>query len=353
MEFLSQNASVEKSSSTFDARLVITITSGLGALVSGVVLVILLLTKSYKTFLQRLFMWIILSIVIVELCRTASIGYQYHDMDAYASNNTTLQDRLCELTGFVSLWFDWCAYIFCSVLIAYLLFLVCKQTRGDSSTPAKLGGSKFSPAILELAVVAGGLLGPVVVLWVPYYMDAYGFNGILCRFRPKTSAYYDFFVYTPVEITGVFAIISIIGVAVVYCTLSKSMENARQAIKNIIIVLLTLLAYKIVFTVMKVVPRVLKAENSLTQLAVTRCFHTIGKFVLIVGYLLAFHFSKFCEPIRKLVKMSSDVKRREINYLKGRHKEYKTFRDSSRESAPSSTFFSIPYTGQFTDITKV
>ncbi len=336
---------MEFSKNNTSARLVITVTDGFGGLLFSVVLIALLCTRSYKTFLQRLFMWIIFYLGIVNFCQAASIAYR---INAYTNNGTSIQDNICEFLAFFSMWFDWCAYIYCSILYSYLLFIVCRQSRDDSKIVTKIKNSKSLQVMLELGIVVGTLFAPVAVLWVPYYLRIYGFDGILCRFRPNTSRYYDFFAYTLAELTGIVAVVSCIGVGIIYCTMPRHMQNARRAVKKLVIVLLTLVVYKIVLTIMKVIPIILGVENSLAELAVINVFHTVVVSLVVLGYLLAFHFSKFCDPIMNLTKVKN-----EGNQQRHKNMEYRTFKYSSRESAPSSTFFSVPYTGQFTTVSNI
>lgn len=340
--------------SNFDSRLVITVTNGFGGLLLSFILVVLVCTKSYKTFLQRLFMWIILNIAIVDFCQAASMIYQYNGVDPYARNSTSTQDVMCECLAFFSLWSYWSDYIFCSILYLYFLLIVYRQTRHDSTIVVKLRHSRRFRVLLELSIVVGTLLFPVSVLWVPIYTDVYGFNGLLCRFRPNTSRYYDFLVYTLAELAGIVAVTSSIGIAIVYCMLPKTMHNARRAVKNLLIVLLVLVVYKILLTLIKVISIALKIENSLVDVALSHCFRTLVVSAVVIIYLFAFHFSQFCEPVMKLTKM--EARKNEMNqrhYGQYRKIDYKTFKDSSRESAPSSTYFNVPYTGQFTNISKV
>lgn len=345
---MERNGTEDTEESTFKHGLVIIVISGFGVLMSTLLIILLMLTRSYQTFLQRTFMWIIFNVLVVDLCRAASFGYQYSDMVL------SVQDSFCEFLAFFSIWLDWCTYILCSILISYLLFLVCTQTRGDSVVVAKFRSSKTLQVLLELGIIAATILVPVIVLWVPYHLNAYGFDGIsLCKFRPKVSVYYDIFAYIFIRVlAGVFAVVSTIGVAIVYCSMSRSLQNARRVVKKLLIILVMLIVYTLVLNSVQIVlKKSLEAEGSLTELVIDRCFQTIGKFVLIIGYLLVFHFSNFCEPIKKLVKKKTERRRIEDHHQERENQQ--TFRDSSRESAPSFTFFNNPYTGQFTSITKM
>lgn len=114
---------------------------------------------------------------------------------SYSDNIWSVQDSFCEFLAFVSLWFDWCTSILCSVLISYLLLLVCTQTRGDSAIVARFRSSKTLQMLLEFGIVVGTLLVPPMLLWIPYHLNAYGFDGTLCKFRPEVPIYYEIFVY--------------------------------------------------------------------------------------------------------------------------------------------------------------
>ena len=86
------------------ARIVITVEAGTVLFSECVILIVLLGAKAFKTFLQRLFVWIVLSLIVMDTTRVANIGYHY--------NESTLQDASCEMLGFLFFWSGWCIYIF-------------------------------------------------------------------------------------------------------------------------------------------------------------------------------------------------------------------------------------------------
>lgn len=75
MEFNDGN-STERSSLNHGIVIIVTSIYSVGVLVSSLILIALLWTRSYGTFLQRMFMWIVLNVLVVDLCHEASFGYQ-------------------------------------------------------------------------------------------------------------------------------------------------------------------------------------------------------------------------------------------------------------------------------------
>lgn len=75
---------------------------------------------------------------------------------------------------------------------------------------------------------------------------------------------------------------------------------------------------------------------------------TLTDLIFLFGYLLALYSSVFRR------KLAVHEKLRHHHYFAedddDRGKEYGTFRDSSHQTAPSSTYFDVPYTGEFTSV---
>lgn len=97
---------------------------GLGVIVTTVILVGLILAKTYKTVLQRLFMWTVISVLIHLLIHSSSIEH-------YFNYNSVLQDKVCLALGFIHNLIGWCEYVFYMDMIVYLLFIVHIQIRGS------------------------------------------------------------------------------------------------------------------------------------------------------------------------------------------------------------------------------
>ena len=101
---------------TIKIRIAVTVSSGIGVLIAGIILVVLVAVKAYKSFLQRLFMWIILLVLVHDMCRVAGIYYEFCD----GSTVSVLHDNGCEALGFITRWTNWCTYMFVIAILLYL-----------------------------------------------------------------------------------------------------------------------------------------------------------------------------------------------------------------------------------------
>ncbi len=343
------NSTIQDDIDRVNIRLAITVESGIGVLLYGIIIIILLCAKAYKTFLQRLFIWTVLTVLVEDSTRVTSIA-----INESALNNSNAYERGCEFIGFISVWSVWCVYTFFMVMIVYLLIIVCIQTRGNSNSTivAVFTSSRVSRISLEVGSVLGSLLVPILVLWAPYYQQHYGFSGHLCGIKAKCSRQRReftslfFYVYASTELTGVFAIFTALGMTIVYCTLSSRLQHARHLIRKLIAFLLAMIAYIMITNLTAVMRITIQPGYQLAIFFVS--VYSFGKFFLIVGYLVAFHFSRIHKALKKLAarkrkKCSNQQADRNIA-------EYGTFKESSRNTVPSSTFFNIPHTGEFTSV---
>ena len=239
-------------------RVVIVTTSAVGVLISWAILVLLLMAKAYKSFLQRLFLWIVLTVLLHDLCRTASILYDFHH-GSY--NNRGVGTTMAgAILGFVAIWTFWCIYMLCVDLSLYLLTIVWIQTRESSAVVAKFRNSKLSRILLEFLVISGTLFGPLVILWVPYYENQYGFGGGICGLKPSNRSAVtrqdditiSIFNYSNIELAGLAALIATLIVAIVYFTLSVKIQHAKKAMKNIFFFLLGIFVYVMAYNVLLV-----------------------------------------------------------------------------------------------------
>lgn len=268
-------------------------------------MIVMLSAKAYKSFLQRLIMWLVLMVLFEDLCRVAGI---YHK---FCNENTiivVLQDDACEVLGLITIWIYWCIYAFLIAIIIYLLVIVLIQTRDDSAIVAKFRNSKLLQVLIEVGITLGMLFGPGIVLWVPYSENQYGFDGVKCGLKPsnfsdrarKDDIIISVFNYTNIELTGLIAILVALVMAIKFCTLSTRLQHAKHAIKNILIFLVGVIGYVVVYDLLNVTLKFVKDGYQLSIFSVV--FAVFGKFVLLIGYILAFHFSKLCDPIKKLLK---------------------------------------------------
>ena len=319
-------------------RMTITSTSGIGMLIGGAILVVLISAKAYKSFLQRLMMWLVFTVFLHDLCRASSIFYEFYHGNIVLQ---LLQDEGCIILGFVTIWTFWVIYMLVIILIVYLVAIVCIQTREDYAIVARVKNSKLMRTLLESTIILGTLAGSLVILWVPYYRKQYGFDGAKCGLKLSNNSALcsedtivtTFFNIAGIELTCVASLLAALILMVVYYTIPNGLQHIKKLIKNLVLFLLGVFVYVMAYNVLMLILRYAKSGYQLSIFSI--CSSVTGKFVLIIGYLAVFHFSK------KLIQNN------EPGLLHNRNREYGALRET--EPTPD-TFFEVPYTGQFTTI---
>ena len=152
-------------------NLTLSITGGVGMLVAGITVTVLLYVKAYTTVLQRLFIYGALSTLLHEATHVANIEH-------YFQYSHQVQDQVCAHLGFLVDWTTWIICNFHMCIVAYLLFVVYTQVRGDPFP--RLSRSKLYKGLLEVMVILLSIFLPVTILWVPYLSHEYGLNESWC-----------------------------------------------------------------------------------------------------------------------------------------------------------------------------
>lgn len=332
-----QNCSVFDEHQLRRINLTLVITGGVGMLVTGVLLTILLCVKAYKTALQRLFIYSVLSTFVHEATHVANIEHQF-------KYSRSLQDQVCAHLGFLVNWTTWIICNFHMCIVAYLLFVVYTQVRGDPLP--RLSHSKPGKRIFEVSSVLLSIFLPVTILWAPYLHSEYGLNESWCWIKAfdancNATGITDKLIYgySYFEMVGLVNLVTAVGITIVYCKLATRFTNARQLLRQVMILVLAVITFMVVLNVMLGID-ILRTKSSLTTEIYFAAAATINDLIFLSGYMLTFYFPK-CR------KTSSRVfpQRKE----KSGH-EYGTFKESDRVSAPSNTEFQVQYTGEFTNI---
>ena len=288
----------------------------IGVLIAAALLLVMVpWLKAYKSFLQRLVLTIVVSTMLEDGCRAAAWFYP-------ASNTTSQEIRACQVLGVVTLTFHWYTYNLCLVWTTYLLVIVCVririQPRGAAATVKKQGMSKTLRVAVELGFFAGLLLVPVfLVLWIPFILGnlTYGFEGFICTIQSVSNSnstanevYADLFELAPIVLTGLFVVPLMVGMAILYCLKASKLKEAKEAIRNLFFLSLTLIGFfgfslMMISLIMKLSR--MSSSGKFLLYGVYLISVTLGKFVLIIGYLLVFNCSK--KKRKKTVKFKIKV----------------------------------------------
>ena len=322
-------------------NLTMSISGGVGTLVTLLILGGLIYAKAYKTPLQRLFMYSVLATMVHEILHVIQIEEQFQ----YEH-----QDQVCMHLGFLSNWSGWIIYVFNLSIILYLVIVVYQQLRGGYCC-------KYSPlckGLTECVYVLGSILFPVGIIWVPYKEHEYGLNEAYCYIRAFDNNCTDIgikdkliYAYSFYEGVGILAILIAISITIVYWTLSVILRDAKRLLKQILILVLAVILYIIILNTMLVVDILVDTSYSLNIFFAISA--TLTDLIFLFGYLLAFYSSGLR---RKLVECKRQRQHHYFDAEDDHGKEYGTFEDSSRITRPSFTYYDVPYTGEFTSVSN-
>lgn len=319
-------------------NLTLSITGGAGCLFTALVLVVLTYIKAYKSVLQRLFMYGVLSTMIHEATHLASIEqhFQYKH-----------QEWICAGLGFLTNWTAWVVCDFHICIVAYLLCAVYSQVKGNDPFSI-ISRSASLRRLTEIVCILLSVLLPLAILWVPFYNNMYGLNESWCWIKAYDSKCqviglsdkliygYSFF-----EAVGFGALCTTVGIIIFYCTMASKYSNIRTLLRLIITLSLAIVVFMILLNLMLMIDLLKKVSYS--QEIYFAVAATLSDLIFLSGFLLTFYVPK----CRKTTPATQEnIPRKEKETGTG----YGTFRESDRESALSYTDFQVQYTGQFTSI---
>ena len=226
--------------------------------------------------------------------------------------------------------------------------MVCTQARGNESFK-----SARLKVLCELLLIVLSVAGPTLVLWVPYYEHQYGYDDGYCWIKASTTnesqtfLYKFMYGYSLYEFTGFMAVTIAFGITIACCAYSAKLKHARRMINPLLMLLIAVITYMVVLNLLLVVDQNYHASYHLRIFLAT--FATLDDFIFITGYLLAFYFATIRDWLKTMARRDAiNETRRQERESKG----YATFKDSTRLTAPSTTHYNVPYTGEFTSISN-
>ena len=115
--------------------------------------------------------------------------------------------------------------------------------------------------------------------------------------------------------------------------------------------MLVVILYILLISLTEGIPRnVHFGRYRLVMFCLALSIQILGQFTIITVYLLFFHFAMFYDTLKKFIWRKQRNNHTSESLANG---EYGTFKESSRCTVPSSTYFNIEYTGEFTTVSKV
>lgn len=315
------------------------ITAAICVFIMVTMLMILCLSKAYTSVIQRLFLYLILATIVREVCLVATLEHQVY---------YPYQDEVCTILGFITHWSSTTVVFCASGVILYTIILVCISMK-YSSASQKL--STRAKKFMEFLYILSVIFLPLTIIWVPLLQGNYGLAIAWCWIRAiddkcKNVGLIDQLVlgYGVYEVVGIVGIIAMVGITITYCRISAELVHIRRLLLQILVLTSFVLLY-ILFMTTAFAIRIYSGITEWTQHYSLWVIHgliiPLCHLIIPFGFLGSFYFGHF----RK--KCQQYARKRKYNILEGSHATCPT---SQRNSAPSSTFFDISYTNNFTSI---
>ena len=348
---------------TSSPRIVLAVINGIAMLVAGLILTITLHVKAYRSILQRFFMYLVLALLIQSFCYVASVFYKFHRGDTVLQ---LLDERACQYLGFLTVWSSWCVFTIIIAAVLYLVILILTRTRNCPACVVKIRNSRRLRIFLEVCTMLGVLLGPLLVLWIPFYDTwyTYGFNGAMCAIleanpENKSSTDITLVIYlyggAIVQLTGLTALLGAIVVLLNYFTLPANLRHAlaKKLTMKIVHFFFAVIVYIVVRDLGQLCARI---KQPLLANMVASLLPLIVLSAILITYLVAFQFSIKNFFKRKKEKLQVQHQERQTSANESlkdtQTRDYGSLEDCE-PSKTRSTHFSVPYTGEFTTITEL
>ena len=330
-------------------NLVFGVTGAVCCFISCLIVGLIICCKAYRTVLQRLFLYLMVAIVLRELFIAVAIEHQW---------KYPAQDEVCMWIGFLWNWTGILVFAFTVGIKIYLFFLVKYYVaKGNTTVPSFLQ-SKYRRVVLESLYLILPTLVTLGYACIPFITGNYGLAGAWCwvwalddnctiSLSGMLDQLFNGYIF---YISGsVIGLVLLIAVSIVYCRLPITNKENRLLLKKTFCVIITFLVNIVIMT-FALVARVTAAVNNMYEYpAVWFSFAvTFPSSLLLfpIAYLICFSLGRRAEMwlscFCKCFARNPKVRLHSI--------QVQTVPESTRVSAPSETYFSVPYTNEFTHI---
>ena len=343
-------------------NLAFSVSGGICWFILTLITLLLLLSKSYHTVLQRLLLYHMTATLLNELFIASCIELQFE----YRG-----QETVCMWIAFIRNWAIFLRVVTTIGIMVYLVALVWNLARGN--TVPHFLQSKRRRVVLEVSYVVISPIFCFTYALVPYFTHNYGLAGAWCWVK-SLDANCSFSLSGLLEqvvhsygfslLNSTIALILMVAIAIVYCRLSSTLVELRLLAKKTFFVLVCFFIHVSCVSI-AIVYRMIELHHHQTIAFwyATAISYPFGILLFPIAFVISFYpVQKLfgCKRCAKALKCAHCCKKkarnmRTVPYLKQPGftscNAAPTVPDSTRESLPSSTFFHVPYTGGFTHIT--
>ena len=341
-------------------NLAFSVSGGMCWFTLSLITLLLLLSKSYHTVLQRLLLYHMIATALDEFFIFASIEHQ---------TEYTGQETVCTWIGFLFNWAIFLRVVTTIGIMVYLVALVWNLARGN--TVPQFLQSKRRRVVLEVSYVVISPIFCLAYASVPFFTGNYGLAGAWCWVQSQDencefseSGFIGQVVhsYSFSMVNSTVAVILMVAIAVVYCRLSSTLLELRSLVKKTFFVTVCFFLHMLCVTVAFIYRMMERHHQSLAPWYSAAISYPFGMLLFPIAFVISFYpVQKLCGCKRcaKALKCSNCCKKKTSNKHTTPHRKQPAFStcntaptvpESTRESLPSHTFFEVPYTGGFTNI---
>ena len=324
----------------------VNIIHGTTALICMTVLVLMLLvlclSKAYGSFVQRLLLYLVVTTILIEMCE----AFNFENLIKFSH-----QEKACTVLGFITNWTVNTASIESLSIMVWTIILIIMHMKCSRHSNTVL--SAYWRKIIEVFYLLSVILVPLLIMWMPLKNGNYGLEVAWCWIRAFNESCEDvgfadqmvagFGIYGAVGVVGILAMI---GIIIAHCRLSANFAHVKPLLlQSCMLTLFVVLL--LLFIVALLTIRIYSALHNWTQPYAMWLFYgaaiPLTHLIIPLGFFGSLYFkhfrNKLCRRYRRpVIRVEADGKG--------------TAPVSVRQTAPSSTYFNIPYTDGFTNISN-
>ena len=339
------------------------VSGGVCTLVAVGILLLLLYSKTYRSPLQRMFLYLTTTTILLEAFLTLQIERQFH----YSG-----QEQFCSALGFLIQSSGGISYMFTLGITVFSLYIVYKQLKSDPFQ--RVATSKRLRMALEMIFVLSVILIPLTYHWIPFIQGNYGLAGPFCWIRgidencTKVGSQEQLVFYSIAETIGTISILAAVILAVVYCRIACKYKNIKSQQSKLVRQTLLLMCF--------LTTHVLTLTAGLLSRYISNAVGSEGRYALWILNSAGIPISLLVIPLGFLVYLNNINSEILCSKCRNRSKQMRyngcmkaccvkknqNIEDGTEQlnTNPSShpvyvcsyTHWSVPYTGEFTSISE-
>ena len=301
-------------------------------------LMVLCITKAYSSFIQRLFFYLLMTTALL-VCHIAIFEFLLHYYPRL--------ERICPTVGFITDLIDNIVnLIHFSIIISTstLAFLSFKSVNVTLAIRWKV--------FLEGIYLVLMAFLPLAFMWVPLMKGSYGKTVAWCWIKTydancttSNDVSQMIFSYGIYEVTGIVGICVMVVVTIAYCKVSASFVHVKMLLFQSLTLTLFVLLFVLVINLGMAIRMFSVVNNIWTHPYPMWLFYgamiPLWHLIIPCGFMGSFYFRHFrnicCNKRYRQYEIIQDSKNTHIPV-------------SERVTAPSNTFFNVPYTNGFTNV---